>query len=221
MDNLVGMVNGTQHPQSLYYDIIFYTTWVRLHFPESGKYPEILKWVRYNYKQFCKAEWGKGHLAVLFIPLCSFAGIEDIRGFYTSFPGCNHWLCWCWKSLSWCRQCSSDLCLIPTHHVMEIRSPRARDSFPIPTFLDRFSLESTHVVLLIMLVISDPLIINYFRLETVEMVFPSCSQILPRTASAIRVSGEVESLTWRLSTVPRMVCMAPSMVSCPCEVKQN
>lgn len=118
-------------------------------------------------------------------------------------------------------QCLSDLWLIPRHHVIEIKSSSAGDSFLIPTFLHRVSLESTHLVLLIMSLISNPLIVNYLLLETVEMFFPSCSQILPKIASIICVDGEREFSYLVTQYHARTACMAPSRVSCPCEVKQK
>lgn len=67
-----------------------------------------------------------------------------------------------------------------------MKSSSSRDSFLIPTFLDRLNLESTHLVLLIMLVISNPLMVNYFLLKTVEMVSPVASS--PKTVSIVDVS---------------------------------
>lgn len=122
----------------------------------------------------------------------------------------NHWLCWCWKSLSWHRQCLYDLWLILRHHVIEIKSSSSSESFLIPTFLDRLSLESTHLVLLIMSVISSPLMINYFLLKTAEMVSPSCSRVLPKAASIVAVNRGGEFSSPRHSSVQAQHAWCPA-----------
>lgn len=64
-------------------------------------------------------------------------------------------------------------------YIIEVKS--SSDNFLILTFKDGFRLESTHLAFLIILLVTNPLVVNSFLLKIVEMVSPPYIQILPET----------------------------------------